>query len=213
MTAASSLSPERIAEAAKVIDPVFLHSPQFVSGALSERLGLRLLCKVELLNPIRSFKGRGADYFLQRLGSQARPLVCASAGNFGPGLAYAAARRARAVTVFAARGANPLKLERMRQLGALVQLAGDDFDAAEDAARGTRGADRRALCRGRRRASHRRGCGVARRGAGRLARADRHGVRASRQRRARHRGWPLAEDTLAWYAGPGRLRRGRAGDV
>ena len=56
MTEASSLSLERIAEAARVIDPVFLHSPQFVSGALSERLGLRLLCKVELLNPIRSFR-------------------------------------------------------------------------------------------------------------------------------------------------------------
>ena len=135
MTEASSLSLERIAEAARVIDPVFLHSPQFVSGALSERLGPRLLCKVELLNPIRSFKGRGADYFLQRLGSEPRPLVCASAGNFGQGLAYAAARRGRQVTVFAAHTANPLKLERMRRLGAEVRLAGDDFDAAKLAAR------------------------------------------------------------------------------
>ena len=135
MTEASSLSLERIAEAARVIDPVFLHSAQFVSGALSDRLGLRLLCKVELLNPIRSFKGRGADYFLQRLGAEPRPLVCASAGNFGQGLAYAAARRGRPVTVFAAHTANPLKLERMRRLGAEVRLAGDDFDAAKLAAR------------------------------------------------------------------------------
>src|SRR5919202_1781822 len=118
-----------------MIDPVFRHSPQFVSGALSDRLGLRLLCKVELLNPIRSFKGRGADYFLQRLGSDPRPLVCASAGNFGQGLAYAAARRAIEVTVFAAHGANPLKLERMRRLGADIRLSGDDFDAAKAAAR------------------------------------------------------------------------------
>jgi threonine dehydratase len=136
MTHASSLSLERIAEAARVIDPLFLHSPQFVSHVLSDRLGLRLLCKVELLNPIRSFKGRGADYFIQQLGSaDTRPLVCASAGNFGQGLAYAAARRGRRVTVFAAHTANPLKLERMRQLGAEVRLAGSDFDAAKDAAR------------------------------------------------------------------------------
>jgi threonine dehydratase len=135
MTNASSLQLERIAEAARVIDPVFLHSPQFVSDALSQRLGLRLLCKVELLNPIRSFKGRGADYFLRRLGADTRPLVCASAGNFGQGLAYAAGRRGRAVTVFAAQAANPLKLERMRRLGAEVRLAGDDFDAAKEAAR------------------------------------------------------------------------------
>jgi len=42
---------------------------------------------LELLNPIRSFKGRGAYYFVQRLGSDTRDLVCASAGNFGQGLA------------------------------------------------------------------------------------------------------------------------------
>jgi threonine dehydratase len=135
MSGTSSLALERIAEAARVIDPVFLHSPQFVSDPLSERLGLRLLCKVELLNPIRSFKGRGADYFMQHLGSDSRSLVCASAGNFGQGLAYAAARRGRTVTVFAAHTANPLKLERMRRLGAEVRLAGDDFDAAKGAAR------------------------------------------------------------------------------
>jgi threonine dehydratase len=94
MTAAGSLSLERIAEAARVIDPVFLHSPQFVSDTLSDRLGLRLLCKAELLNPIHSFKGRGADYFLQlqRLGPDTRPLVCASAASASgakPGLAPA----------------------------------------------------------------------------------------------------------------------------
>jgi threonine dehydratase len=72
---------------------------------------------------------------VQCLGSDTRPLVCASAGNFGQGLAYAAARRGRSVTVFAAHTANPLKLERMRRLGADVRLAGDDFDAAKVAAR------------------------------------------------------------------------------
>jgi threonine dehydratase len=135
MSDPSSLSLERIAEAARTVDPVFLHSPQFVSGALSERVGVRLLCKVELLNPIRSFKGRGADYFVQQLGAGRQPLVCASAGNFGQGLAYAAGRRGRDVTVFAAHTANPLKLDQMRRLGAEVRLEGDDFDAAKDAAR------------------------------------------------------------------------------
>jgi threonine dehydratase len=134
MTGVSSLSLERIEEAARVIDPVFLHSPQFVSEALSDRLGVRILTKVELLNPIRSFKGRGTDYFLKRDTSNDR-LVCASAGNFGQGLAYAAARHGRSVTIFAARSANPLKIERMRRLGGDVHLEGDDFDAAKYAAR------------------------------------------------------------------------------
>ncbi|MGH9961116.1 MAG: hypothetical protein ACREBC_29010, partial [Pyrinomonadaceae bacterium] len=63
----SRLSLERIREAARVIDPVFLNTPQFLAEALSERLGLRLICKIETCNPIRSFKGRGADYFLHNL--------------------------------------------------------------------------------------------------------------------------------------------------
>jgi threonine dehydratase len=134
MTGVSSLSLERIAEAARVIDPVFLHSPQFVSDALSDRLGVRILTKVELLNPIRSFKGRGTDYFLKRETSE-DPLVCASAGNFGQGLAYTGSRQGRAVTIFAAHSANTLKIERMRQMGGDVHLEGDDFDAAKLAAR------------------------------------------------------------------------------
>jgi len=127
-----------IHEAARAIDPVFRDTPQFVSDALSARLGVRLLCKVETLNPIRSFKGRGTSYLLHRIaagGGPASELVCGSAGNFGQGLAYAGARRGVAVTVFAAETASPLKVERMRQLGARVHLAGRDFDAAKDAAR------------------------------------------------------------------------------
>ena len=41
MNDASPLSLERIAHAARVIDPVFLRTPQFLSGALSDRLGVR----------------------------------------------------------------------------------------------------------------------------------------------------------------------------
>jgi threonine dehydratase len=133
----SLLSLDRIAEAARVIDPVFLHSPQFENDALSDHLGARVLCKVELLNPIRSFKGRGTDYFLhvlEQAGATDEHLVCASAGNFGQGLAYAARRRGTRVTIFAARTANPLKIERMRSLGGEVRLEGDDFDAAKAAA-------------------------------------------------------------------------------
>ena len=87
------VSPSHIEEAAHLIDPVFTHSPQFLAETLSERLGCRLLCKVETVNPIQSFKGRGADYYLARLASAPNRLVCASAGNFGLGLAFAARKR------------------------------------------------------------------------------------------------------------------------
>jgi threonine dehydratase len=136
----ASISPDRIREAAQTIDPVFLHSPQFQCEPLSARLGVTTILKVESINPIRSFKGRGTDYLLHRLttdpsASNNMKIVCASAGNFGQGMAYACRKAQRNLTVFAARSANPLKVERMRALGADVQLEGDDFDEAKDAAK------------------------------------------------------------------------------
>ena len=64
MTDKRRISIERIAHAVTVIDPVFLNSPQFLADSLGKRLGCRLVVKVETLNPIRSFKGRGADYLV-----------------------------------------------------------------------------------------------------------------------------------------------------
>jgi threonine dehydratase len=122
------LSLERIVQAATMIDPMFLNSPQYLAESLGQQLDCRLVVKIETLNPIRSFKGRGAEYLVATL--DGRPhLVCATAGNFGQGMAYAARKRGLLLTVFAAGNANPLKLERMRALGADVRLAGD-IDAA-----------------------------------------------------------------------------------
>lgn len=131
----SRISIEAVRDAASAIDPVFLNTPQFVSDALSAALGVHTVIKVETLNPIRSFKGRGADYFLHRLDAGAPELVCASAGNFGQGMAWAARRRGRRLDVFASENANSLKVARMKALGATVHIAGSDFDAAKDAAR------------------------------------------------------------------------------
>jgi threonine dehydratase len=130
-----AISVDRIREAAEVIDPAFKDTPQFLAESMSERLGLSLVLKVECVNPIRSFKGRGTDYLLHRIGDRPQGFVCASAGNFGQGMAYAARKRGQRLIVFAAVTANPLKVSRMRALGAEVVLAGADFDAAKTAAK------------------------------------------------------------------------------
>lgn len=131
----TKISLEQIEKASRTIDPVFLKSPQFESETMGAELGMRLVLKVETVNPIRSFKGRGADFFVSSLPANSPRLICASAGNFGQGLAYAARKRSLGVTVFVSDTANPLKVERMRQLGAEVRVAGSDFDAAKDHAR------------------------------------------------------------------------------
>ena len=128
------ISADNIAAAMGVIDPIFLNTPLLRGTSLDRAVDAELFCKVETLNPIRSFKGRGTELLVANLRDQ-RHLVCASAGNFGQGLARAAARRGRTVSVFAAKRANPLKVEAMRALGADVRLVGADFDAAKVAAR------------------------------------------------------------------------------
>src|SRR5437763_6769197 len=128
--APARISPDRIERAAASASPTFSDTPQVVlEGAV------KTIVKVETLNPIRSFKGRGAEEFVRRRGRVAGALVCASAGNFGQALAHAARAAALPLDVFAAESANPAKVERMRALGAQVELGGDDFDAAKDRAR------------------------------------------------------------------------------
>ena len=64
----------------------------------------------------------------------------ASTGNFGQGAAYAARAFGVAVTVFADDGANIVKLDRIRALGATVVQVGHDFDAARAASEAHAGA-------------------------------------------------------------------------
>jgi threonine dehydratase len=121
---------DHIREAAGLIDPVFLNTPQYQADSLSRLVGAKILVKVETANPIRSFKGRGAEYLASKI-PKGTTLLTASAGNFGQAMAYACGRRDLALTVYASVKANAFKLERMRMLGATVMLYGEDFDEAK----------------------------------------------------------------------------------
>jgi threonine dehydratase len=128
---------DRIRRARTAIDPVFLDTPQYECPALGDVLGCSITLKIETLNPVRSFKGRGTETALSWLAQREEvpTAVCASAGNLGQALAYSGARRGIPVTVVAARTANPFKIERITALGATVQLAGDDIEDARLLAR------------------------------------------------------------------------------
>lgn len=124
------ITPARIAAAYAAIDPVFKDTPQFLCDGLAREIGRPVLLKVETLNPIRCFKGRGNSWFAHQCQKGAR-IVTASAGNFGQGAAYCGTRAGLHVTVVAAENANPLKIDAMRRFGAEVVLRGHDFDAAK----------------------------------------------------------------------------------
>jgi threonine dehydratase len=127
------LSVENIATAYDVIDPCFRDSPQFEADALNNRFDCQLVLKVETLNPIRSFKARGAQFFVSERKDDT-PLVCATAGNFGQGMAYAARQRRIPLTVFVNTDASPIKVERMRAMGAQIRAVGTQSDEANAAA-------------------------------------------------------------------------------
>lgn len=121
------------------IPRVFRDTPQYVSEPLSLELGVPVVLKVETANPIGCFKGRGtwlavAELLARGAVGERRGLVAASAGNFGQGVAYAARSMGVPVIVFAPVNANRAKVAAMSRLGAEVRLAGEDFDAAREAA-------------------------------------------------------------------------------
>jgi threonine dehydratase len=128
------LSLERIESASAEIDPVFLDTPQFVSDRLSDEFGREVVVKIETLNPIGSFKGRGTSLLGRKL-DPSREWVCETAGNFGQGVAYAARKRGASVRIFVPPAAPEAKVQRMRDLGALVEVDDRPVPAAAQYAR------------------------------------------------------------------------------
>jgi threonine dehydratase len=127
----TDLSPKRIAAAAGQIDPVFCDTPQFVSEQLSARFGREVVVKVETLNPIGSFKGRGTSLLARHL-DPTRTWVCSTAGNFGQGLAYAARGPGATVCAFVSPAVPSAKVSSMRSLGALVEVSERPEENARD---------------------------------------------------------------------------------
>ena len=133
------LRPDAIRAARRRIHPAFVDSPQFVHEALSARAGRPVVVKVETVNPIRAFKGRGTWLAVEALAGEGRagpgrPIVAASTGNFGGGLAFASRAFGVPAIVFADEGANRAKLDRIRSFGAEIRQEGTDFDEARTAA-------------------------------------------------------------------------------
>lgn len=119
----------RIEEAANVVDPAFRNSPQFVSDELCAALGHQVFVKVETLNPLGSFKGRGTDFLLRSL-TPGGTVVCASSGNLGLALAHAGRAHGVGVHIYVPASVHPYKLAKMQRLGARVSVIEADCATA-----------------------------------------------------------------------------------
>jgi threonine dehydratase len=132
---ATRLDFDRIRAARRVIDPIFLDTPFYQCDALGRQLGCTVSIKLETANPVRSFKARGTELVASRLTDQGRAAaVCASAGNLGQALGWSGHCRGLDVTVVASRWAPAAKLDRIRALGAELELVDGDFEMARERA-------------------------------------------------------------------------------
>ena len=121
---------------ARVYD-VATQTPLDAMPRLSERLGRPVRLKREDLQPVFSFKLRGAYNKVAAMGDDARRagVICASAGNHAQGVAVAAARHGVEATVVVPVTTPDIKVRAIRRLGAKVVTHGEGYDEAYEHAR------------------------------------------------------------------------------
>jgi threonine dehydratase len=121
---------------ARVYD-VAIESPLELAPNLSARIGNRLLLKREDMQPVFSFKLRGACNKMAALPARLRRrgVIAASAGNHAQGVALAAQKLGcRAVIVMPVTTPR-IKIEAVSARGAQVVLHGDSYSDADEHAR------------------------------------------------------------------------------
>jgi len=113
---------------------VAIESPLEPAARLSRRLGNSVLLKREDLQPVFSFKLRGAYNKIASLSETVaqRGVICASAGNHAQGVALAARRRGILAVIVMPVTTPAIKVQAVIDLGGEVVLHGDDYDTAYD---------------------------------------------------------------------------------
>ena len=111
---------------------VAIESPLDEASRLSQRLGNRVWIKREDLQPIFSFKLRGAYNRVRNIAERDRSsgVVAASAGNHAQGVALAASRLGVDAKIVMPRTTPMIKVEAVRRLGGNAILEGDGYDEA-----------------------------------------------------------------------------------
>ncbi|PVZ72295.1 threonine ammonia-lyase, biosynthetic [Pelagibaculum spongiae] len=116
---------------AKVYD-VAIETPLDDASMLSERIGNRVLLKREDLQPVFSFKIRGAYNSMVNLPVALREkgVVCASAGNHAQGVALAAQKLGVKAWIVMPKTTPEIKVESVKARGGIAVLHGDSYDDA-----------------------------------------------------------------------------------
>lgn len=130
---------QSVKQAAERLKGIINHTPLTLNRTACEMYGANIYFKREDLQPVRSYKLRGAYNKMATLRADelAKGVVCASAGNHAQGVAFACNKMKVYGTIFMPTPTPGQKLEQVRMFGGEfvnVVLAGDTFDEAKDAA-------------------------------------------------------------------------------
>jgi len=130
---------EKIYEARERIKNVAVHTPLMKNENLSEEFSAQVFLKREDLQPVRSYKLRGAYNKIVSLSEEEKSngVVCASAGNHAQGVAYACRKLNIKATIFMPVTTPPQKTKQVKLFGkdkVNLVLKGDTFDEAYEEA-------------------------------------------------------------------------------
>src|SRR5205807_6570556 len=97
-------------------------------------VGATVWVKHENFLPTGAFKVRGGINLMAQLTAAEREsgVICASTGNHGASVAYAAQLFGVRAIVCVPEVANPVKVESMKDMGAEILVHGADFDSARE---------------------------------------------------------------------------------
>ncbi|MCU7883403.1 MAG: pyridoxal-phosphate dependent enzyme, partial [Candidatus Thiodiazotropha sp. (ex Lucinoma annulata)] len=116
---------------ARVYD-VAKETPLDKVNLLSARLDNQIFLKREDLQPVFSFKLRGAYNKMVNLSDDVKKqgVIAASAGNHAQGVALAAKKLKIQALIVMPKTTPPIKVQSVKNLGAKIILAGDSYDEA-----------------------------------------------------------------------------------
>lgn len=129
-----------VPDAAHRLDGVVTRTPVHLSPRLTAAIGTEVWLKREDLQPVRSYKLRGAYNLIAQLSpeEQAAGVVCASAGNHAQGVAFACRELGAKATIFVPHTTPRQKRERILDIGqghVELVLAGSTYDQASAASK------------------------------------------------------------------------------
>ena len=129
-----------IEDARRRLAGVARETPVYGSETFSRRAGRDVWLKAENLQRTGAFKVRGAVNRIATLSEEERAagVVAASAGNHAQAVAWAARAAGIDATIFMPQDTPVAKLEATQNYGARVELFGEMFDDAYEAARARR---------------------------------------------------------------------------